>query len=125
VPIYTHVARLVSRWGAGHLGRCGYSCIGAVVGATFPGSVEGLREIIPHAWFLLPGFGAQGAGAKDVEGAFDRRGLGGLVNSSRGIIFAYEKDTAGPWPDAVARAARGMTDALRRVCAAGRGDSRA
>ena len=116
LPIYAHVGRLVNRWGRDFLGECGYSCVGAVVGATFPGSIQELREVMPHAWFLLPGFGAQGAGAQDVAAAFDRRGLGGIVNSSRGIIFAYEKGAAARWTDAVAEAARRMTDELRPLC---------
>ncbi len=120
LPIYAHVGRLVDRWGSDALGECGYSCVGAVVGATFPGSIDELRQIIPNAWFLLPGLGAQGAGPKDVEAAFDRRGLGGIVNSSRAIIFAYEKEAAGDWTDAVAAAARRLTEELRPLCVRGR-----
>ena len=119
-PIYAHVGRLVDRWGQETLGECGYSCVGAVVGATFPGSIDELRGIIPNAWFLLPGLGAQGAGPKDVEAAFDGRGLGGIVNSSRGIIFAYESEAAGDWTDAVTGAARRLTEELRPLCVRGR-----
>jgi orotidine-5'-phosphate decarboxylase len=72
-------------------GESGYGNVGAVVGATYPQELEQLRQRMPNAWFLIPGFGAQGGSASDVAGGFDQNGLGGLVNSSRGIIFAYEK----------------------------------
>ena len=66
--------------------------IGAVVGATYPQQGVELRARMPHAFFLVPGYGAQGAGAKDIAGAFDKNGLGGIVNSSRGIMCAYQKE---------------------------------
>ena len=70
----------------------GYGSVGAVVGATYPEQLVELREAMPHTWFLVPGFGAQGATARDVAGAFDGDGLGAIVNSSRGIIFAHSRD---------------------------------
>jgi len=88
---YQHLGELVERWGEPHVGRSGYSLVGAVVGATFPAQMAALRRLAPHAVFLVPGFGAQGAGVQDVLPAFDSRGQGAVVNSSRGIIHAYER----------------------------------
>lgn len=85
---YEHLAGLVDSWGRELTGSEGYSSIGAVVGATHPEALSRLRELLPHAILLLPGFGAQGAGAADVAPAFDSRGLGGLVTASRSIIYA-------------------------------------
>jgi len=111
-PLYERVAALVERWGAPHRGACGYSCLGAVVGATFPDELARLRELMPHTLFLVPGFGAQGGGVGDVLAAFDADGLGAVVNSSRGIIFAYERRPSVPWQRAVADAAAEMRRAL-------------
>jgi len=109
------VARLVARWGEGHVGRSGYSAAGAVVGATFPREVARLRELMPRAWLLLPGYGAQGATAADCAGAFDAEGLGAIVNSSRGVIYAFAATPACPWEAAVAAAAMRTRDDLERV----------
>ena len=120
-PLFEHVARAVDRWGAQGVGRSGYSDIGAVVGATWPGLLARMRELMPKALFLLPGVGAQGATAEDVAGAFDSNGLGGLVAVSRNVIFAYEREPfkseipAQRWTEAVERAAREITDHLRKV----------
>ena len=118
--LYEKVAELVARWGSAHIGRTGYSAVGAVVGATFPEEVGRLRRIMPHAPLLLPGYGAQGAGAEDCKPAFDAKGFGAVVNSSRGIIFAYEKTPhAARWQDAVRDAARRMQEDLEKVRTAG------
>lgn len=78
-----------------------YGSVGAVVGATYPEQLAQLRERMPHTWFLVPGFGAQGGTADDVMAAFDSNGLGAIINSSRGIIFAHaRKDYAGKFTDA-------------------------
>ena len=82
------IAGYVSEWGHGRIGTCGYSDVGAVVGATYPGQARALREIMPHTPFLIPGYGFQGGGAKDAVLTFDSNGLGGVVNSSRQILFA-------------------------------------
>lgn len=92
MPLYRHVARLVDRWGCDHRGASGYSSVGAVVGATHPEQLARLREAMPYAPLLVPGFGAQGGGPADVVGAFDRDGLGAIVNSSRGIIYAFDSE---------------------------------
>lgn len=67
-----------------------YGSIGCVVGATYPEQLAAMRKRMPNSWILIPGYGAQGGGASDVKHGFDAYGLGALVNSSRGIIFAYE-----------------------------------
>ena len=78
-----------------------YGSTGAVVGATYPEQLALLRERMPHTWFLVPGFGAQGGTADDVMAAFDSNGLGAIINSSRGIIFAHaRKEYAGKFTDA-------------------------
>ncbi len=90
-PIYEHVASMVNRWTEETAGASGYSPVGAVVGATYPAEAEKLRVLMPKAFFLVPGYGAQGGGGADVVPCFNPDGLGALVNSSRGIIFAWQK----------------------------------
>lgn len=117
-PVFRKVARMVEQWGEPYRGDSGYSLLGAVVGATHPDALESLREQMPHTFFLVPGFGAQGGGVEDVVPAFDDDGRGALVNSSRGIIFAWERppyrDQYGPdrWLQAVEAAAAGMQTQL-------------
>ncbi len=91
--LYERVGRLVSKWGKQLMGEHGYSQIGAVVGATHPKQAENLRNIMPNTYFLVPGYGAQGAKAKDLKGYFNKDGLGAIINSSRGIIAAYLKES--------------------------------
>ncbi|MGI6727198.1 MAG: orotidine-5'-phosphate decarboxylase [Anaerovoracaceae bacterium] len=91
-PLYCHVADLVDRWGQEVIGDYGYSRIGAVVGATYKEQGEALRKRLPHTFFLVPGYGAQGGKGEDLKGYFDDEGIGIIVNSSRGIIKAYQKD---------------------------------
>lgn len=91
-PVYEHVSDLVSRWGRLSMGSDGYSRIGAVVGATYKEQGEKLRKNMPHTFFLVPGYGAQGATGADLKGYFDKDGRGCIVNSSRGIIAAYRKN---------------------------------
>ncbi|HZJ71392.1 MAG TPA: orotidine-5'-phosphate decarboxylase, partial [Planctomycetota bacterium] len=89
------------------------SSVGAVVGATAPAELERLRRLMPHAWLLVPGVGAQGATAADVAAAFDRGGLGALVNSSRGILYAFRDPAADDWQTPIRDAARQLRDQLR------------
>ncbi len=93
-PFYHHVADLVNLWGTGKdlQGKRGYSSVGAVVGATHREQGLALRKQLPNTFFLVPGYGAQGGTGADLRGYFDREGLGAIVNSSRGIIAAYEKE---------------------------------
>ena len=92
-PIYEHVAELVSSWGELAMGTKGYSKVAAVVGATYKEQGQELRKKMPHTFFLIPGYGAQGATGEDLKGYFDKDGKGCIVNSSRGIIAAYKKDS--------------------------------
>ena len=73
-------------------GKTGYSPIGAVVGATYPEEARNLREMMPVSYFLVPGFGAQGGGARDIVPCFNTDGLGAIVNSSRGILYSHMSD---------------------------------
>ena len=94
----------------------GYGCVGAVVGATYPEQLQAMRQRMPNAWILIPGYGAQGGSASDVVHGMDSQGLGAIVNSSRGIIFAYENAkyaSASTWQSAVENATQDMMDALR------------
>jgi orotidine-5'-phosphate decarboxylase len=88
--IYEVMAQFVESWGADEIGKGGYSFVGAVVGATFPDQAKKLRKMMPHNILLVPGYGAQGGTAKDVAVCFNKDGLGAVVNSSRGITFAWE-----------------------------------
>ena len=90
--VYEKVAKLVSGWGEEAMGELGYSKIGAVVGATYPEEAAQIRKLMPHTYFLVPGYGAQGADAEKLQGCFNKDGLGAIVNSSRGIIAAYKNN---------------------------------
>jgi len=115
-PIYRHVAERLAGWASGHRGVCGFSHVGAVVGATYPEQLAELREALPGILFLVPGYGAQGGSASDVAAAFDADGLGAVVNSSRGLTFAYKRPAfarfGGDWQGAVQAAVREMADDL-------------
>lgn len=89
--LFEKVGSLVEEWGAPYIGEHGYSPVGAVIGATHPEQLTYLRGKMPHTMFLIPGYGAQGGGAKDVVGGFDTKGLGAVVNNSRGLMCAYQK----------------------------------
>jgi len=94
----------------------GYGCVGAVVGATYPEQLQAMRQRMPNAWILIPGYGAQGGSASDVVHGMDSQGLGAIVNSSRGIIFAFENAkyaSASNWQSAVENATHDMIEALR------------
>lgn len=94
--LYEAMGGLCERWGAESIDKYGYSQVGAVVGATWPEQLRELREKLPHTFFLVPGYGAQGGGAKDVAGAFDKQGRGAVINSSRAIMTAWQKTNAAP-----------------------------
>jgi orotidine-5'-phosphate decarboxylase len=94
--VYEVMADMVNHWGASAMGEGKYSQVGAVVGATYPEQQKILRARMPKTFFLVPGYGAQGATAKDISHAFDRDGLGAIVNSSRGIMCAYKKGDFAP-----------------------------
>lgn len=90
--VFSLVAEQIENLSSQNIGNSGYGNVGAVIGATYPEQLSELRENMPTTLFLIPGFGAQGGTAQDVAGGLDENGLGGIVNSSRGIIFAFEKD---------------------------------
>lgn len=90
--VYKNVIKLVEEWGKELIGEYGYSSISAVVGATYPKQLEELRNIATHTFFLIPGYGAQGGKAEDISHGFDKNGIGGIVNSSRGLMCAYKLD---------------------------------
>lgn len=92
VSVYEIMGGMCESWGKESMGKYGYSSVGAVVGATYPSQLEELREKMPHTIFLVPGYGAQGGAAKDVSFAFDKNGIGAVVNSSRAIMCAYQKE---------------------------------
>ena len=90
-PLYEWVAEKVVEWGNASMDG-DYSNVGAVVGATYPEMSRILRNLMPHTYFLVPGYGAQGGTAEDLKHCFNKDGLGAVVNSSRGIIAAYKQD---------------------------------
>ncbi len=108
--VYQEVAQMVEAWNEeGQGSEHNYGSIGAVVGATYPEQLTELRQSMPHTIFLVPGLGAQGGTAADVAGGFDPQGLGAVVNSSRAIIFAYEREEysdMNDWQAAVERATK-------------------
>ena len=108
-PVYRVMGEFCEKWGKELPGKYGYSGVGAVVGATYPDQLTELRKALPHTFFLVPGYGAQGGGAEGVAGAFDENGLGAIINSSRGILCAWQK--TGAAPEDYAKAAR--EEALR------------
>ena len=121
--LFVKVAEKVNEWGKDLLGARGYSCVGAVVGATYPEQAARLRALMPHAYFLVPGYGAQGGSARDVMPCFNSDGLGAIVNSSRGITYAWtrspykEEYGEARWRDAVEAAAKDMLTDLRQAVA--------
>ena len=90
--VYRAMGAMCEGWGTKLPGKYGYSGVGAVVGATYPAQLEELRAAMPHTFFLVPGYGAQGGAADDVAPGFDKNGLGAIVNSSRGIMCAWQKE---------------------------------
>lgn len=91
-PIYAVMGDMCEKWGSEQIGEYGYSSVGAVVGATYPEQLTELRQRLPHTFFLVPGYGAQGGGADGLKGAFDANGLGAIINSSRAVMCAYKKE---------------------------------
>ena len=85
IPIYQHIGKMLSLWGTGTTGKNGYSSLGAVFGATYPLQLKEFRELYPEMFLLVPGYGVQGAGKKDITYAFNQ-GNGAIINVSRSII---------------------------------------
>jgi orotidine-5'-phosphate decarboxylase len=110
--VYEFMGQMCEDLGADTVDEYGYSAVGAVVGATYPEQLTELRSKLPHTFFLVPGYGAQGGGAAGLRGAFDKNGLGAVVNSSRAIMCAYQKEGAPgeAFADAARREASRMRD---------------
>ena len=116
--VYETMGEMCERWGESTVGKYGYSAVGAVVGATYPEMLRELREKLPHTFFLVPGYGAQGGGAEDVRFAFDTNGIGAIVNSSRGIMCAWNKQegkTERDFAEAAREEAIRMREDLRAI----------
>ncbi len=116
-PLYEIVGEKVAEWAAEHMGET-YSYIGAVVGATYPEMAKILRKIMPKSYILVPGYGAQGGKGKDLKPFFNEDGLGAIVNSSRGIIAAYQQEAYAKY------GAEGYADAARAAVLAMKEDIR-
>jgi orotidine-5'-phosphate decarboxylase len=113
-PLYELVGEKVEEWGQMSMDG-DWSNVGAVVGATYPEMGRVLRKIMPHAFILVPGYGAQGGRGKDLTGFFDDNGMGAIVNSSRGIIAAWQKDEYSQFASGdVSGAARAAVMDMRR-----------
>ena len=98
-PVYEIVSEKIHEWGNEHIGECGYSYVGAVVGATYPEMGKALRKVMPNNYILVPGYGAQGGTGADLVHFFNEDGLGAIINSSRGIIAAYQQEKYAKFDD--------------------------
>lgn len=114
--VYQVMGDLVQRLGQDELGKYGYSRAGAVVGATYPSELRNLRKRLEHTFFLVPGYGAQGGTAQDVQYAFDKFGRGAIVNASRSIMCAWKKTGRDglDYQDAARAAAEAMRDDIKQ-----------
>ncbi len=112
-PLYEHVGEMVAEWGEQCMGDS-YSYVGAVVGATYPEIGKMMRKVMPKAYILVPGYGAQGGQGKDLAHFFNEDGLGAIVNSSRGIIAAYKQDAYAQFgPEHFGEASRAAVEAMK------------
>jgi len=112
--VYECMGDMAEQWGEGTVGKYGYSCVGAVVGATYPEEAKILRARLKHTFFLVPGYGAQGANAEMLKNCFTANGLGGIVNNSRGVLCAYKK-RGGTYYEAARQACLDMKADLNNV----------
>jgi len=116
---YEHIGRMTADLGVGEelAGQRGYSSVGAVVAATYPDEARRLREIMPAQIFLVPGYGAQGATAEDCAACFKEDGTGAIVNASRSVIYAHQRDEYEglEWAEAVTAATRAFADDIARA----------
>jgi len=112
--LYTAVGELMEEISRDTIDKYGYTCVGAVVGATYPQEAEYLRNRLKNTFFLVPGYGTQGGSAADAAFAFDKNGHGAIVNSSRGIIAAWKK-RGGDFATAARYEALAMREELRKV----------
>ncbi len=105
-PVFLHIAEMIESWGAAARGECGFSSLGAVVGATSGAAIAQIRQAMPHTIFLIPGIGAQGGSLADCAAAFSPEGLGAVISASRSVIFAHRESRfanapAAQWTNAV------------------------
>ena len=114
--IYQVMGQLNEQIAAGTEGKYGFTMTGAVTGATYPEQIQNLRTLLPHTFFLVPGYGAQGGTAEDVKYAFNEKGHGAIVNSSRGIMCAWKKtgNNGLDFGEAARNAAIAMRDDISR-----------
>ena len=111
-PLYEWVGEKVAEWGEMAMGDS-YSYVGAVVGATYPEMGKVLRRIMPKAYILVPGYGAQGGKGADLLPFFNEDGLGAIVNSSRGIIAAWKQEAYQQYgAEQYAQASRAAVEAM-------------
>ena len=115
-PVYELVGEQVAAWGEECMGSGSYSYVGAVVGATYPEQGRIMRKVMPKAFILVPGYGAQGGKGADLVHFFNEDGLGAIVNSSRGIIAAYQQEQYAHFGE------QGYADAARAAVVAMRED---
>ena len=113
-PLCDKVARAVSHWGESLEQEHGYHAVGAVIGATWPDELARLRGLLPNSWLLIPGVGAQGGKVEDLAAAFDGRGLGALVNQSRGIMQCFAPASQ-DWLDQMDQACASFAAECRQV----------
>lgn len=115
--LFERMAELVAQLGAASVGQAGYSCLGAVVGATYPEEARLLRTLMPEQIFLVPGYGAQGATAQDCAASFKPDGSGAIVNASRSVIFAYREPqyVGQDWKQAIESAAKAFAQDIREA----------
>jgi orotidine-5'-phosphate decarboxylase len=121
-PLWECVARRIQGIGSDFLGECGLSAIGAVIGATYPEHARRARELMPGALILMPGYGAQGATAKDAVAAVRADGTGVIVNASRSLMYAYRNRAGLGLATAAAEAAETMRIELNQARSTGKAD---
>jgi orotidine-5'-phosphate decarboxylase len=113
--VYQAVGDFLQDLGRDYMGECGYSNLAAVVGATYPKELKEIRSQLDSVFFLIPGFGAQGGGAADIKAGFDEDGRGAVVNSSRGINFAYRQEEYSYFgAENYAKAARAAAEKMKK-----------
>lgn len=112
--VYERLALQLQKLGVDWSGACGYSNLGMVVGATYPEAAAKVRKMLPQTFFLVPGYGAQGAEAAELKPFFNPDGLGAIVNSSRGIMFARRTEGE-DYQSAARRAAQEMQKEINQL----------
>jgi len=113
--LYELVAEKIDILGKQLIGISGFSSIGAVVGATFPQEAKNIRKLLPKTFFLVPGYGAQGAKAEDLKDYFNDDGTGAIINASRSIIYAYKNPQEKNWQDAIKYAVQEMNTQINNI----------